>query len=436
MGPAKPASGTTGAGSTLAVRLAWLTAGRLFLLVGLFLATALFYLRGPFALSTPSPRIALSTLAIAFALAAGYAWLLRRGKNLERVGLLQLALDQLIWTAFVYVSGGPTSGAVSFYALSALLGAAVLGARGARLVGTVGIGAYLTLCFAFVTHVVQAPPDQAAGGYIVTPRELAFPVVLNVVGIVVVAALSGLLAERLQRAGGALAIAEERAVAAERLALLGRVAAGLAHEIRNPLGSISGSVEMLKEAPGLSAEDKELCDIVQREVKRLETLVGDMMDVARPREPHPEPVSLVRLARDVVALAENEGRADTHVGYEGPAKGAIALCDGALIRQVVWNLVRNGVQVSPPNSTVLVTVTEHPREIELSVRDAGPGVSQEQREVIFDAFYTTRTQGAGLGLAVVKRIMDDHAPFGGRIEVDTIPRAGVFRLFFPKAPNI
>lgn len=420
--------------SPLAGRLAGLTAARLVLLVGLFLATALFYLRGPFAFNSHSTRIVLVTLATAFGLAAAYAWLLRRGKNLERLGLLQLAFDQLVWTVFVYVSGGPTSGAVSFYALSALLGAAVLGARGARTIGLVGIGAYLFLCASFVLKWVVPPPDQPNSGYVITVRELAFPVSVNVVGVIVVAALAELLATRLQRAGGELARAEERVVAAESLALLGRVAAGLAHEIRNPLGSISGSVEMLREAPGLAAEDRELCDIVQREVKRLENLVSDMMDVARPRAPNVDVISLVRIAQDVVSLAENESN-DVRVGYEGPAEGAFALCDGALIRQVVWNLVRNGVQVSPPQSTVLVTVIERSDTVELNVKDAGPGVSPKQRELIFDAFYTTRTQGAGLGLAVVKRIMDDHAAYGARLDVDTAAGAGVFRLYFKRSSN-
>ena len=137
--------------------------------------------------------------------------------------------------------------------------------------------------------------------------------------------------------------------------------------------------------------------------------------------------------RDTLALAEHaehSARTDVHVGYEGPAEGAIAICDGALVRQVVWNLVKNGMQVSPPNSTVLVTVRTVGSEIELCVRDAGPGVTAAQRDVIFDAFYTTRTHGAGLGLAVVKRIMSDHASMGGRIEVDADAGAGVFRLYF------
>ena len=431
MSESRPPSGALR--SPLVRRLAWLTAARLFLLVGLFLATSVFYLRGPFAFNTHSSRIVMVTLAAAFALAGSYAWFLRRGKNLERIALAQLAFDQVIWTAFVYVSGGPTSGAVSFYALSALLGAAVLGARGARVVGLVGVGAYLALCAAFILRWIQPPPDQSNSGYVITARELAFPVVLNLAGIILVVLLAGLLAARLQRAGGELARAEERIVAAERLALLGRVAAGLAHEIRNPLGSISGSVEMLREAPGLAAEDRELCDIVQREVKRLEYLVSDMMDVARPRAPAPEPVSLVHIASDVVALAENQSRTDVRVGYEGPAAGAMAICDGSLVKQVVWNLVRNGIQVSPPGTTVLVTVLQHPDEIELSVKDAGPGVSPQQRELIFDAFYTTRTHGAGLGLAVVKRIMDDHADHGARLDVDTAAGAGIFRLFFKRA---
>src|SRR5207248_1919125 len=125
----------------------------------------------------------------------------------------------------------------------------------------------------FALRWVHPPRDQAAVNYVTTWDGMVYPLAVNVLGIVVVALLAGYLAERLRRTGGALAAANERALAAERLALLGRIAAGLAHEIRNPLGSISGSIEMLREAAGLSEEDRRLCDIVHREAARLNELI-------------------------------------------------------------------------------------------------------------------------------------------------------------------
>ena len=136
------------------------------------------------------------------------------------------------------------------------------------------VGAFGLLCAGFALHWIAPPSDQRLGNYIVDWDAIVYPLAVNALGIVVVALLSGYLAERLRRTGGALAEATERAETAERLAMLGRLAAGLAHEIRNPLGSISGSIELLREAPGLGDEDKQLCDIIQREA------AGEKQDIS------------------------------------------------------------------------------------------------------------------------------------------------------------
>lgn len=404
----------------LSIRLAWVTGLRLGFLSLLLAATAFFYLRGALSEYPQSQTIVLGSIGAAFALAGVYATLLRQRRQLKRLAEIQLLLDQVTWTALVYVTGGAASGATSFYGLTCLLGAVLIGIRGAVIAAIAGVGSFGLLCVAFATKWLAPPADQRLGNYLVEWERIVYPLAVNALGIVVVAVLAGYLAERLRRTGGELAAANERAQAAERLAVLGRIAAGLAHEIRNPLGSISGSIDLLREAPGLSDEDRRLCDIVQREAGRLNQLVSDMMDLARPRKPEPEAVDLSALARDVVELAsrsERSGAGDVAVTYRGPAGSVWALCDGGQIRQVVWNLVRNAVQASPAGSEVVLSVEEDPKHVRLAVSDHGPGIEPDSREKIFDAFFTTRSQGAGIGLAVVRRIIDDHAPFGAAIHV-------------------
>jgi two-component system, NtrC family, sensor histidine kinase HydH len=241
----------------------------------------------------------------------------------------------------------------------------------------------------------------------------------------VVALLGGYLAERLRLTGGALQVATERANEAERLAVLGRIAAGLAHEIRNPLGSITGSIEMLRESSALSDEDRRLCDIVQREARRLNDLVGDMVDLSKPRRPRPEATDMAGLAREVVALAANAARgSDVQVVYKGPERETMARCDGAQMRQVVWNLVRNAIQASSAGSTVTVRVEPRERDVTLAIDDQGQGIPETVALRIFDEFFTTRTHGAGIGLAVVRRILQDHASMGAKLAVQRAPGGG------------
>ncbi len=415
----------------LAIRLAWITGLRLGFLAILFGATAFFYLRGELSRYPQSQAIVLAAIGSGFALAAIYASVLRSGRHLETLAKAQIVLDQLTWTAIVYVSGGATSGATSFYALTCLVGAILVGLRGAAIAAVSGIAIFTMLCAGFAFRWIVPPSDQAAVNYAVTLDAVVYPLLLNALGIIVVALLAGYLAERLRTTGGALAEANERAMAAERLAMLGRVAAGLAHEIRNPLGSISGSVEMLREAPGLGDEDKRLCDIIAREAERLNHLVSDMMDLARPRKPEPTTVDVAALAREVVELAsrsERSGSGDVTVKYRGPEGPAWATCDAAQMRQVLWNLVRNAVQASGAGATVRVgvEVDGEPRRgrVRLSVSDEGPGIPEDQRKQIFEAFFTTRSKGAGIGLAVVRRIIDEHAALGASIDVRSAPNAG------------
>jgi two-component system, NtrC family, sensor histidine kinase HydH len=401
---------------SLARRLSWLTALRLVVLTTFLVGTSTIYLGG-FTLGGFSSLFALVTVGIAYGLAAIYAVMLRAGRALATVARVQLVTDQITWTALVYITGGAQSGATSLYGLTCLSGAILLGVRGGVLAALSSGAAFLMLCAGFALGIVGPPVDQPSEAYLTHGTEMGYAIFVNLLALGVVTLLASYLAERLRTTGGHLEVATARAEQAERLAALGRLAAGLAHEIRNPLGSIAGSIELLRTGGTLSAEDQKLCEIVERETARLNDLVGDMLDLSRPRAPAKAPVDLVSIARDVVVLAARSGRgSDVSAHYEGP-DAAIAFADAAQMRQVVWNLVRNAIQASSAGDEVLVRISEGVRgEHLLEVCDRGPGIPPETRERLFDAFFTTRAHGMGIGLAVVKRILDDH---GFAVEVDS-----------------
>jgi signal transduction histidine kinase len=433
------------ASSGLSRRLALATAARLVLLTLALALVGLFYLRGG-GLASVTLRIGLGTLVVSFALAALYALALRTGRGLVVVADAQLVLDQVTWTVVAYLTGGASSGAASFYGLSCLVGALLTGFRGAAIAAASGVVAYGTMVLLIALGLLAPPSDQPQSLYGLSWDEVRFYLAINALVMLVVALLSGALAERLRVTGGELALATERAERAERMAALGRLAAGLAHEIRNPLGSIAGSVQLLKAARSLSDEDQALCEIIQREAGRLNDLVTDMMDLSRPRQPEMSRVDVARLIREVVELAGKSGRgvSDVLVSYEGP-ESAQVVADGAQLRQLVWNLVRNGVQASSAGDVVRVALAPGPQgTFELAVSDRGAGIAPEARGRLFDAFFTTRSHGTGVGLAVVKRIADEH---GFKIEVESgtnpgegdappdSPRGAVFRVSMPMAPD-
>src|SRR5690606_5755011 len=164
--------------------------------------------------------------------------------------------------------------------------------------------------------------------------------------------------------------AEERADQAEREAELGRLAAGLAHEIRNPLGSISGSIRMLAHNPLLDDDDRQLCEIIETEANRLNELVTDMLNLAKRRKPERVIIDAEQVTREVVDLASHTGRGAEDVRIEFDGVGPVNVsADGAMLRQMLWNLVRNAVQASMPGATVRVRCSRVEDAVEVAVVD-------------------------------------------------------------------
>lgn len=412
----------TPAGPTLPRRLLWLNLLRLIVLTTLLTLTGFPLAIKHMGLGTESTRLALSALAVSFAVAGVMAVLLRKGRWLDGIAHSQLVFDQLTWTVFVYLTGGVASAATPFYGLTCLAGAIATGVVGAWIAAGAGLLWYSGLAALVATGNLGGPKDQDPTFFTRNLDDILYHFGINALGIIVITLLGAYLAERLRLTGGKLAAAEERAKLAERLAVLGGLASGLAHEIRNPLGSIAGSIRLLATNRQLSSDDRQLCDIIQRETARLNDLVSDMLDLSRARAPVPTAVDVGAVVEDVVMLASASGRAvsDVKVRYEAPRARVIIRADSGQLRQLVWNLIRNAVQASTAGGEVRVMVEQVAGGCaRFCVEDDGVGIDPAIIPKIFDPFYTTRSYGSGIGLAVVRRIADEHGfaiEVSGRVE--------------------
>jgi PAS domain S-box-containing protein len=205
---------------------------------------------------------------------------------------------------------------------------------------------------------------------------------------------------------------ERRARQNERLAAAGALAAGLAHEIRNPLNGASLHVSVLERAlaraPGVAPEAREAVDVLRNEIRRLGALVTDFLDVARPKPLTRTECDVAELAKSVLALLLPEAaERRIELRLEPFPFPAAANMDGERIKQVLVNLVRNGIEAVEDGGHVVVRVRRLPGDIEVDVVDDGPGIPEPDAP-IFDAFYTTKDRGTGLGLSIVQRIVSDH----------------------------
>ncbi|HEY8370462.1 MAG TPA: ATP-binding protein [Thermodesulfobacteriota bacterium] len=225
---------------------------------------------------------------------------------------------------------------------------------------------------------------------------------------------------------------EEEVRRVDRLAAVGKLAAGMAHEIRNPLASMSGSVQLLKEElVTASREHRRLMDIILRETDRLNELITDFLLFARPGTPRREPLDLAAVIDETAALV-GTGRdraVELDVRLERPLP---MIGDPRELRQVFWNLVVNAEQAMPRGGRIEVAGRlAADGSIEVTVKDTGSGIAAKDLERIFDPFFTTKPNGTGLGLAIVHRIVQSH---GGTIAVASRPDAGTtFTLRLPAA---
>jgi two-component system sensor histidine kinase HydH len=405
---------------------------RLAVLVCLHVVVAAFHLRGDLEHFPVTSRLLLFVVGAGFVATVVDLVRLRRGAPSPLGDALQLVVDQGLWSGLVYVSGGATSPATSLYALTCLAGAISLGRRGAVVAYAAALVFYVPLGALLASGAVAPPADQPSFGPVALAAT-AYAMSSAMLGAGAVATLSASLAERLRTSAESLAAARERARLAEELAVVGRLAAGLAHEIRNPIGSVRGCAEILGESTALGDAERNLLKVIVRETSRLDDLVSDMLHLSRPRDPVLALVDLTELARDVVAVAQG-GAGGRRLTFEGPAPCPVR-ADADQIRQVIWNLVRNALQATASGQGVWVRTRLRDSVAEVVVEDEGRGLPA-QPERIFDPAFSTRTQGTGIGLAVVKRVVDAHEAVGARVRAEGRDGGGArFVLTIRRAPD-
>jgi signal transduction histidine kinase len=260
---------------------------------------------------------------------------------------------------------------------------------------------------------------------------------VEMVLLTLVATLSGVLSDRerrqrrdlesttrkLSEVYGELHQNFEQMKRAERLFAVGQLAAGLAHELRNPLWSVNGAVGILQRNAQLEPQHQKCLEIIQKESQRLNRLLTEFLDFARPRPPRYQSINVDTLLNSVIQLAShavggNIVQFRTHTPEELPRlKG-----DPEMIKQVLLNLVMNAIQAMPNGGEVALSAAEQQGHLLIIVRDEGCGVPIEIRDKIFDPFFTTKDAGTGLGLAVAHQIVAQH---GGTLRAEANPGGGM-----------
>ncbi|HEY5133597.1 MAG TPA: response regulator [Candidatus Krumholzibacteriaceae bacterium] len=226
---------------------------------------------------------------------------------------------------------------------------------------------------------------------------------------------------------------EEELRRADRLRSLGELSAGVAHEIRNPLTGIATTAQVLKERLGADEEKGKFVAVILDEIARLDDIIKNLLNFARPVSPRPTEIALSRLVEDALGLLTDTARGrGVSLHFENRLRDDRVLLDGDQIKQVLLNIALNGIEASPVGGRLNVYAREaaNPAFIEIELADTGSGVSDEIADRLYNPFFTTKPEGTGMGLSISRKIAESH---GGRIYHRSVPGSGT--SFFIELPR-
>jgi signal transduction histidine kinase len=404
---------------TLRRNVRWLLLGRIVVVSSLFIAAVVIQMLTPaFLPLAPFYLLLLSEYVSGLV----FLLLLMYDSHYQAQSYAQIVFDLAVITALVYVSGGIGGQLYVLYVFSIIAAGLVLGGRAATLTAAFSAILFGALADGLVYGVIPYfRPEQVPE----TGVGLALYTIFTAWGLyVVIAVLVSRLSSSLRKTRSALDEAQREIEIRERQAAAGRASALVAHEIRNPLAAISGSVQVLKSELTLNTEQSQLMEIVVKESLRVSQSIEQFLSLAAPGKQTFAMFKLSEPLTETLTMLQMSGELDERVNIHGNYAASDIHYFGSpgQFKQVFWNLIRNALKAMPEGGVLSIDFLQRKKnELMIRIADSGRGMTAEEKSRMFEPFYTRFEGGRGLGLAVVRQILDGYA---GRIQVLSEPRVG------------
>ena len=398
-------------------RLKWLMFARVLFTTLLLGSTAIVQLG-----ETPSPLapplLVLYGLIIGiFILSFFYSVMLTRVREVLWLAYLQISIDSIVVSLIIFVTGNFSS-IFSFLYLVVIIYASILLYRN----GSMVIALLCSLQYALLVvleykgWIVPFAAEEELASLQLPISQMLYKILITTLACFAVAFLSSFLAEQTRRTRKELWAMEDQVKRVEKMAVIGEMAAGLAHEIKNPLASLTGSIQILKDGIQLDTDHARLMQIVLREADRLSSLVNNFLLFARPPAGKSEIIDLGRAITETVELFEKDDDCREKITIRKKIAAGICIqMDPIHFRQVLWNLLLNAAEAIDGSGSIDIDLFEAKgRRVCMEISDTGCGIPPEVIGSIFDPFFTTKQHGTGLGLSIVHSILESY---DSRLEV-------------------
>ncbi len=360
-------------------------------------------------------------------------WLNKFKKKLV-LAYFQIIADTIIVTAIVFVTGSYDNTLTFFYLIVIIYTSMLLFQKGSLVIATISCLQYGILIELEYYKVIPSFLDSYFLSDTVNESQIIYSIIIVIVACFAVAILSSILSFQLKGARKDLKIAQEHLKRVEKMTAMDEMISGIAHEIKNPLASLSGSIQLLQEdtKPG-SYEDK-LMQIILRETHRLENIVNNIRLFAKPYTDNVIDVKLADSIEETIELFLNAPEWNQKIRITTKMnKNLSVFIDPSHFTQILWNLLKNAAQSIKGHGKIEISLKSSlNNRVRLTIKDSGIGIAQKDSIHIFDPFYTTKPNGTGLGLSIIHRLIDTY---NGMIDFESTPGKGtIFTILFKGVP--
>ena len=400
-------------------KLRWLVFSRL-IFTTLLLGSTLFIHINQSSRGVQSSLYTLYGIIVAlFALSFIYAFFRLRVKRDELFAYTQIFIDCVVVTLIIFVTGSFDSVFSFLYLVVIIYTSMLLYRRGSMMVAAFCSFLYFILLLAeYFGWLGRFDFSNAISTANYSWQYVLYKVAITVIACFGVAFLSSLLSEQARRTRRELHAMSARVQRVEKMAAVGEMGAGLAHEIKNPLASITGCIQLLRDEMPYDAGRDKLMRIVLREADRLSALVGNFLLFARPPSGNSKPILLDRAIPETISIFEKDKRCRDRIAIRQSGQtGMWVKMDPDHFRQVLWNLLLNAVESIEGEGRIDIRVESSRSDyVLIRIADNGCGIAPEHLNHIFDPFFTSKPDGTGLGLSIVHTILESH---DGWLEVES-----------------